>query len=134
MDDQRDKHITFEDVFPTDPTLHITFDNMKIVLGKLKIHLNVLALQLRSHFVEFLESEMKKLEEQASLLDSCTNPSKLPDLQPNKVIQSVKYVINLMSSLCTIDIMDAVDGLIQTCGSLGNRSVSFCKIQRSNSV
>ncbi|XP_044761430.1 phosphatidylinositol 4-phosphate 3-kinase C2 domain-containing subunit alpha [Coccinella septempunctata] len=101
IDDQRDKHIAFEDVVPTDPTLHITYDNMRIVL-------------------EFLESEIKKLEEQAELIVSLNSP-KLSDLQPNKVIQSVKYVINLMSSLCTIDIMEAVDCLTQTCNSFSIR-------------
>ncbi|KAK9879212.1 hypothetical protein WA026_004058 [Henosepilachna vigintioctopunctata] len=104
VDDKRDSYLAFEDVVPISPHLHITYDSMKIVL-------------------EFLENEIKKLIEQAELMDSCSNSLKAPDLQPNKVVQSVKYVVNLMNSLYTIDIMEAVDSLIQTCNSFGNRGV-----------
>ncbi|KAL3279433.1 hypothetical protein HHI36_016944 [Cryptolaemus montrouzieri] len=74
--------------------------------------------------LEFLESEIKKLEEQAELVESSNNHLKVSDLQPNKVIQSVKYVMNLMSSLCTVEVMEAVETLIQTCNAFISRQTT----------
>lgn len=58
---------------------------------------------------------MKKLEEAASQIENCNNPSAMPSLQPQKVIQSVKCIMNLMGNLCTLDLSQAVEELVQIC-------------------
>ncbi|XP_030748867.1 phosphatidylinositol 4-phosphate 3-kinase C2 domain-containing subunit alpha isoform X3 [Sitophilus oryzae] len=96
QDDYRDKDLTFEKVVPSELVSNITYDSLKILL-------------------ETLESEMNKIEEQAEQTERSINPTFLPQLQPLKVRQSVKCIINLMGDLSTIDIMQSVDELVNLC-------------------
>lgn len=64
---------------------------------------------------ETVESEINKLEEQALELETTNNLAAASILQPSKVLQSVKYIVNLMSDLCTLDIMQTVEALIDSC-------------------
>lgn len=68
-----------------------------------------------SSFVETVESEMKKLEDASSQMENCSNSTAMPSLQPLKVIQSVKCIINLMGNLCTLDLTVAVEELQRVC-------------------
>ncbi|XP_064214165.1 phosphatidylinositol 4-phosphate 3-kinase C2 domain-containing subunit alpha isoform X1 [Tribolium castaneum] len=92
QDDNRDRDLTYEDVIPTDCNIHLTYDNLVILL-------------------ETVENEMKKLEDAALQMQKCNNPVTMPALQPLKVIQSAKCVINLMGNLATLDLTSAVDDL-----------------------
>lgn len=75
---------------------------------------------------------MKKLEEAATQIDNCTNPSSIPAWQPSKVIQSAKCVINLMGNLSTLDLILAVQDFedttkgIPSVGTLSEAVSSTC--------
>lgn len=68
-----------------------------------------------------MESEISKLEVQASEIERNPNMS----LQPLKVSQSVKCIVNLMGDLCTLDIMQSVDALNESCRQFSSSSVSY---------
>lgn len=70
---------------------------------------------------------MKKLEEAALQIDRSSNSSVMPPLQPLKVIQSVKCIINLMGDLCTLDIMQTVEALMDFCRNFIPSNVSLTK-------
>lgn len=75
--------------------MHITYEHLKILL-------------------ETVENEIEKLEQAAKQIEQIQNPTQMPALQPTKVIQSVKCVINLMGNLYTLDLMNAVELLYQS--------------------
>ncbi|KAH0818247.1 hypothetical protein GEV33_004544 [Tenebrio molitor] len=114
QDDSRDRDLTFEDIVPVDTTVHISYDQLVILL-------------------ETIESEMKKLKEAAVQIEKCSSPTSMPSLQPLKVIQSVKCVIKLMGNLCTLDLSMAVEELQRVCKLfLSFREVSaYCGEGRS---
>jgi phosphatidylinositol-4-phosphate 3-kinase len=114
QDDSRDRDLTFEDIVPVDTTVHISYDQLVILL-------------------ETIESEMKKLNEAAVQIEKCSSPTSMPSLQPLKVIQSVKCVIKLMGNLCTLDLSMAVEELQRVCKLfLSFREVSaYCGEGRS---
>lgn len=66
---------------------------------------------------------MKKLEEAAVQMVRSSNPSLMPALQPLNVIQSVKYIINLMGDLCTLDLMQTVESLEDSCRNFAASNV-----------
>lgn len=75
--------------------------------------------------LETVENELKKLEDAALQVETCSNPSELPSLQPLFVIQSLKYVVNLMDDLCTLDIIQIADALEDTCKNFVPSNVSI---------
>ncbi|XP_048517557.1 phosphatidylinositol 4-phosphate 3-kinase C2 domain-containing subunit alpha isoform X3 [Dendroctonus ponderosae] len=113
QDDYADKEVTFEKIVPSETVSHITFDSLKILL-------------------ETVESEINKLEEQALELETTNNLEAASILQPSKVLQSVKYIVNLMSDLCTLDIMQTVEALIESCRDPSSIAGSFSETVRSN--
>lgn len=66
---------------------------------------------------------MKKLETAAKEIENIDNPTSLPSLQPSGVWQSVKYVVNLMGNLETIDITEALEALRDSCNQFLPNSV-----------
>lgn len=70
---------------------------------------------------------MNKIEEQAELTERSINPSFVPHLQPLKVRQSVKYIINLMGDLSTLDLMYSVDALVESCTNHNPNNVCILK-------
>ncbi|XP_076252250.1 phosphatidylinositol-4-phosphate 3-kinase catalytic subunit Pi3K68D isoform X2 [Rhynchophorus ferrugineus] len=115
QDDYRDKDLSFETVVPSESIYNITYDSLKILL-------------------ETVESEMSKIEEQAEQAERCINPSSLPHLQPLKVRQSVKCIINLMGDLSTLDLMYSVDALVESCTNYNPNNVSerFSDVVKTN--
>lgn len=84
------------------------------------------------YFSETVESEMKKLEEAALQIDRSSSSSVMPPLQPLKVIQSVKCIINLMGDLCTLDIMQTVEALMEFCRNFIPSNVSISNNPNEN--
>lgn len=76
-------------------------------------------------FLETVENEMKKLEEAAVQMIRSSNPSVMPALQPLNVIQSIKYIINLMGDLCSLDLIQTVETLENSCRNFVSSNVSF---------
>ncbi|CAG9769508.1 unnamed protein product [Ceutorhynchus assimilis] len=114
QDDCRDREITFEKVVPSETVSHITFDSLKILL-------------------ETVENEISKLEDQATEMERINNYSGAPPLQPLKVSQSVKCIVNLMGELCTLDIMQTVEGLNESCKAFSpSRNDSFSHNIKNN--
>nr|XP_023021080.1 phosphatidylinositol 4-phosphate 3-kinase C2 domain-containing subunit beta [Leptinotarsa decemlineata] len=74
-------------------------------------------------FLETVEKEMKKLEGAALQMDQSSTPSVMPTLQPLNVIQSVKYIVNLMGDLCTLDIMQTIEALEESCRNFPGNSL-----------
>lgn len=115
----------FDNILPNDSIVHITYENLKILLGKYlfcrKLFSGIYIVRLS----ETVESEMKKLEEAALQIDRSSNSSVMPPLQPLKVIQSVKCIINLMGDLCTLDIMQTVEALMEFCKNFIPSNVSL---------
>ncbi|XP_050296018.1 phosphatidylinositol 4-phosphate 3-kinase C2 domain-containing subunit alpha [Anthonomus grandis grandis] len=114
QDDCRDKEITFEKVVPSEIVSHITYDSLKILL-------------------ETVESEINKLENTIEEFERMNNYNATPTLQPSKVLQSVKCIVNLMGDLCTLDVMQSVEALIDTCrnissigGNLSEQIRNYC--------
>ncbi|KAJ8935975.1 hypothetical protein NQ314_012542 [Rhamnusium bicolor] len=114
QDDNDDETLKFDKLIPNDSIVHISYENLKILL-------------------ETVESEIKKLEEAALQIDRSSNPSVMPALQPLKVIQSVKCIINLMGDLCTLDIMQTVEALMESCRNfIPSNLLSFSENINSN--
>lgn len=67
---------------------------------------------------------MKKLEEAAVQMVRSSNSSLMPALQPLNVIQSVKYIVNLMGDLCTLDLMQTIESLEDSCRNFVTSNVS----------
>lgn len=82
-------------------------------------------------FLETVENEIKKLEEAAVQMVRSSNPSLMPALQPLNVIQSVKYLINLMGDLCTLDLMQTVEALENSCRNFASSNVREIKIYKT---
>lgn len=78
-------------------------------------------------FLETVENEIRKLEEAAVQMVRSSNPSLMPALQPLNVIQSVKYIVNLMGDLCTLDLIQTVEALEDTCRNFVTSNVSEIK-------
>ncbi|XP_060523562.1 phosphatidylinositol 4-phosphate 3-kinase C2 domain-containing subunit alpha isoform X2 [Cylas formicarius] len=114
QDDYNDKEVTFEKIVSTELSSNITYDSLKIL-------------------IETVESEIVKLEEAAAILERSSNISLPPPLQPLKVIQSIKCIINLMGDLSTLDIMQSVEVLMETCKNFVPSSNSrFAEIVTNN--
>lgn len=75
-------------------------------------------------FLETVENEMKKLEEAAVQMVRSSNSSLMPALQPLNVIQIVKYIVNLMGDLCTLDLIQNVEALEDSCRNFITSNVS----------
>ncbi|XP_028129846.1 phosphatidylinositol 4-phosphate 3-kinase C2 domain-containing subunit alpha isoform X1 [Diabrotica virgifera virgifera] len=95
-DDNDDETLKFENIIPNDSNVRITYEKLNILL-------------------ETVENEMRKLEEASVQVEKNTTPSVMPGIQPLNVIQSVKYIVNLMGDLCTLDIMNTIEALEETC-------------------
>ncbi|XP_066255577.1 phosphatidylinositol 4-phosphate 3-kinase C2 domain-containing subunit alpha isoform X2 [Euwallacea similis] len=106
QDDYRDRELTFEKVVPSETVSHITYDSLKILL-------------------DTVESEISKLEDQASEIERTNSYSATAPLQPSMVIQSVKCIVNLMGDLCTLDIMQSIETLIDSCMKFTSLNGSF---------
>lgn len=72
---------------------------------------------------------MKKLEEAAVQMVRSSNPSLMPALQPLNVIQSVKYIVNLMGDLCILDLMQTIEALENSCRNFVSSNVSAVQKQ-----
>lgn len=75
---------------------------------------------------------MKKVEEAALQIDRSSSSSVMPSLQPLNVIQSVKCIINLMGDLCTLDIMQTVEALMEFCTNFIPSNVSLTNLLTDN--
>lgn len=62
-----------------------------------------------------LEKEINKLVSAAKQIDTSTDPSIMPALQPSAVIQSVKLVVKIMGTIVTLEIAEAIDSLEVIC-------------------
>lgn len=106
-DDNDDETLKFENIIPNDTVVRITYEKLNILL-------------------ETVENEIRKLEDAALQMETNSNPSVMPAVQPLNVIQSVKYLVNLMGDLCTLDIMYTVEALEETCKNfLPSNKASF---------
>ncbi|KAL1487744.1 hypothetical protein ABEB36_015580 [Hypothenemus hampei] len=104
QDDCNDRDLTFEKLVPCETVSHITYESLKILL-------------------ETIESEINKLEDKAMEVERRgTSPGVL---QPSKVLQTVKCIVNLMGDLCTLDIMQSVDALNESCKETGSNKIGF---------
>ncbi|KAG5888356.1 hypothetical protein JTB14_020756 [Gonioctena quinquepunctata] len=111
QDDNDEETLKFENIIPDDTVVRITFEKLKILL-------------------ETVEKEMKKLEEAALQIDQNSTPSVMPSLQPLNVIQSVKYIVNLMGDLCTLDIMLTIEALEESCKKFSSNSLRLSFSER----
>lgn len=64
------------------------------------------------------------MEDQATEIERTNSFSVASPLQPSMVLQSVKCIVNLMGDLCTLDIMQSIDSLIEACADFSASSVS----------
>ncbi|KAJ8958339.1 hypothetical protein NQ318_017485 [Aromia moschata] len=116
QDDNDDETLKFDKIIPYDSIVHISYESLEILL-------------------ETVENEMQKLEEAALQMGRGSNASVMPSLQPLKVIQSVKCIINLMGDLCTLDIMQTVEALMESCRNFlpsNVQTLSFSEAISSN--
>ncbi|XP_074032269.1 phosphatidylinositol-4-phosphate 3-kinase catalytic subunit Pi3K68D [Leptinotarsa decemlineata] len=104
QDDNDEETLKFDNIIPNDSVVRLTFEKLNILL-------------------ETVEKEMKKLEGAALQMDQSSTPSVMPTLQPLNVIQSVKYIVNLMGDLCTLDIMQTIEALEESCRNFPGNSL-----------
>ncbi|CAH0558611.1 unnamed protein product [Brassicogethes aeneus] len=93
QDDTRDKDVQFNDILSYDLEQHINYESLTIL-------------------IDTLENEMKKLD-----------IPEIKAIQPQKVIQSVKCIVNLLGNLCTLDVIDSIEELQNICDSKSLESV-----------
>nr|CAH7729175.1 unnamed protein product [Callosobruchus chinensis] len=111
QDDNDDGMLKFDNIVPDDMVFRITFEKLNILL-------------------ETVENEIRKLEEAALQIDRNNSPGSLQSLN---VIQSVKYIVNLMGDLCTLDIMQTVEALERSCRDfIPSESVCFSESIANN--
>lgn len=75
--------------------------------------------------LETVENETRKVEEAAVQMVRSSNSSVMPALHPLNVIQSVKCIVNLMGDLCTLDLIQHVEFLEDSCRNFITTNVSL---------
>lgn len=116
QDDHRDEEIKFEDLAPNEPNSHISYDNIKILLGK-KLFTFCFCKFYGYDFsvLETLENEIAKLVSAAKQIDGSVSCNIMPALQPMAVIQSVKLIAKIMGTVVTSEVTEAIDSFEQVC-------------------